>query len=128
VIRTHDVAETRDAALVGDAFARDRLRDPGAGVEELDVTTAGEARRYLTGDRADRDAARAVSRLVAVDVPSAAARDRLLGAVDGTGLVAAPVGGRVVLGGPLADLRGLADRVSDSDRLVRALDRLRDLR
>jgi len=26
VIRTHDVAETRDAALVGAEFARDRVR------------------------------------------------------------------------------------------------------
>jgi len=122
VVRTHDVAETRDAALVGDAFARDRLRDSGAGVEELDVTTVGEARRYLD------DPERAVSRLVAVDVPSAAARDRLLDAVDGTALVAAPVDGRVVLGGPVSELRGLADRVSEPDELVRALDRLRDLR
>jgi len=47
VIRTHDVAETRDAALVGHEFARDRVRDGAAGVEELDVTTVGEARRYV---------------------------------------------------------------------------------
>jgi dihydropteroate synthase len=50
VIRTHDVAETRDAALVGYEFARDRGRDESVGVEELDVTTVGEARRYV--DRA----------------------------------------------------------------------------
>jgi dihydropteroate synthase len=50
VIRTHDVAETRDAALVGYEFARDRGRDESIGVEELDVTTVGEARRYV--DRA----------------------------------------------------------------------------
>jgi dihydropteroate synthase len=122
VVRTHDVAETRDAALVGDAFTRDRLRDREAGVEELDVTTVGETRRYLD------DPERAVSRLVAVDVPSAAARDRLLDTVDGTGLVAAPVDGRVVLSGPVPELQGLADRVSEPDGLVRALDRLRDLR
>jgi dihydropteroate synthase len=47
VIRTHDVAETRDAALVGYEFARDRIRDDSVGVEELDVTTVGEARRYV---------------------------------------------------------------------------------
>jgi dihydropteroate synthase len=45
VIRTHDVKETRDAALVGDAFTRERVRTPE--VEELDVTTTGEARRHL---------------------------------------------------------------------------------
>jgi len=47
VIRTHDVAETRDAALVGYEFARDRVRSESVGVEELDVTTVGEARRYV---------------------------------------------------------------------------------
>jgi len=47
VIRTHDVAETRDAAIIGDAFSRDRVRDPETGIEELDVTTPAEARRHL---------------------------------------------------------------------------------
>ncbi|MFW5964176.1 MAG: dihydropteroate synthase, partial [Natronomonas sp.] len=47
VVRTHDVAETRDAALVGYEFRRDRLRDPEIGVEELDVTTDGEFARHL---------------------------------------------------------------------------------
>ncbi|WP_424019197.1 dihydropteroate synthase [Halorientalis pallida] len=45
VIRTHDVEETRDAALVGDAFTRERVRTPE--VEELDVTTTGEVSRHL---------------------------------------------------------------------------------
>ena len=61
VIRTHDVAETRDAALVGAEFARDRVRssrDAGdVAVEELDVTTASEAERHLERLDADRDAA-----------------------------------------------------------------------
>ncbi|WP_178916889.1 dihydropteroate synthase [Natronomonas gomsonensis] len=47
VVRTHDVAETRDAALVGYEFRRDRLRDPEIDVEELDVTTDGEFARHL---------------------------------------------------------------------------------
>jgi dihydropteroate synthase len=47
VVRTHDVAETRDAALVGYEFRRDRLRDTELGVEELDVTTDGEFARHL---------------------------------------------------------------------------------
>ena len=52
VIRTHDVAETRDAALIGAEFARDRPRRDGrVGVEELDVTTVREAERHL--DRLD---------------------------------------------------------------------------
>ena len=50
VVRTHDVAETRDAALIGQEFARERLRSRDAGdvaVEELDVTTPREAERHL---------------------------------------------------------------------------------
>ena len=61
VIRTHDVAETRDAALVGAEFARDRVRsgrDAGdVAVEELDVTTAREAERHLDRLGAGRDVA-----------------------------------------------------------------------
>jgi len=61
VIRTHDVAETRDAALVGAEFARDRVRsgrDAGdVAVEELDVTTAREAERHLDRLGADPDVA-----------------------------------------------------------------------
>ncbi len=49
VIRTHDVAETRDAALIGHEFSRPRLRESTGelAVEELDVTTSGELRRHL---------------------------------------------------------------------------------
>jgi dihydropteroate synthase len=50
VIRTHDVAETRDAALVGDAFSRNRsvIRTPtGVEVEALDASTGNELRRHV---------------------------------------------------------------------------------
>ncbi len=67
VIRTHDVAETRDAALIGATFARERTRSSGesdgVAVEELDVTTTAEARRHLARlDAADEVADRAVVR------------------------------------------------------------------
>jgi len=64
VIRTHDVAETRDAALIGAEFARDRTRtsvgasdDGEVALEELDVTTVREAQRHLDRLGADRTAA-----------------------------------------------------------------------
>ncbi|TKX85228.1 dihydropteroate synthase, partial [Halorubrum sp. SS5] len=50
VVRTHDVAETRDAALIGAEFARDRYAggsDDAVAVTELDVTTVREAGRHL---------------------------------------------------------------------------------
>ena len=66
VIRTHDVAETRDAALIGHEFARDRTREAGdVAVEELDVTTPREAERHLdrigTEEAAGADAADAAT-------------------------------------------------------------------
>ncbi|WP_224335522.1 dihydropteroate synthase [Haloprofundus halobius] len=58
VIRTHDVAETRDAALVGAAFERERVRETGAvEVEELDVTTPREAARHIERVGGDERAA-----------------------------------------------------------------------
>jgi dihydropteroate synthase len=115
VVRTHDVRETVDAALVGDTFARERVVDEGAGVAELDVTTVGEAERYLPDDPE-----RAVTRVFALDV-SPQARDRLEAAAENV-----VVGGadRTVLAGTVAELQGLAERVSDPPELVAALDRL----
>ena len=55
VVRTHDVAETRDAALVGYEFRRERARDPGRGVEVLDVTTDREFGRHLARIGAEGD-------------------------------------------------------------------------
>ena len=47
VIRTHDVAETRDAALIGATYADDLLVDRDLGVEELLIDTEATAARYL---------------------------------------------------------------------------------
>ncbi len=55
VVRTHDVAETRDAALVGYEFRRERARDPDFGVEVLDVTTDREFGRHLVRVGAEGD-------------------------------------------------------------------------
>lgn len=58
VVRTHDVAETRDAAIVGRSFARDRLRNEEMGIEELDVRTAREIERHFERIGAETDASR----------------------------------------------------------------------
>ena len=110
VVRTHDVAETRDAALVGHEFARDRLRDDDAGVEELDVTTDGEFARHLHrvagSDEADPSV---VTHAVELRLPEAAA--------DHVEDVAAEVGARVFRGdgtllvGTAAELEALRDAV-----------------
>ncbi|WP_336037362.1 dihydropteroate synthase [Halobacterium yunchengense] len=87
VVRTHDVAETRDAALVGYEFRRDRVRE--GGVEELDVTTVREAQRHVdrvreSGDGesglGDAAAGHATARAYEVTGLSGADREALLGA------------------------------------------------
>ncbi|ERH09335.1 MAG: dihydropteroate synthase [halophilic archaeon J07HX64] len=87
VLRTHDVAETRDAALVGDTFTRDRTTETigEVRVEELDVTAVSEARRQIEQvstsgagtDTEAEDAATAVSRVYSLSGLDSESRDRL---------------------------------------------------
>jgi dihydropteroate synthase len=130
VVRTHDVAETRDAVLVGHAFARDRLRDSrdDVAVEELDVTTVREASRHLGTVEADADPSRTVGRLFVLEGLSGEARTRLADAAADTDALVTTAGqgdpDQVVLGGPVATLGELADRVSAPADLREALARL----
>jgi len=125
VVRTHDVKETVDAVLVGDAFTRERVRDPGAGVEELDVTAVGEAGRHVEAVDGDADPGRAVARSFALTLP-AEARERLRAGAEGRDAVVTGTGDRVVLAGTVAALRDLAGGVEEPPALVAALDRVRD--
>jgi dihydropteroate synthase len=87
VIRTHDVAETRDAALIGAEFTRGRVRESGdVAVEELDVTTPREAERHL-----DRIAADGVVGADAADA-TAVSRDAVVRVFEVTGLSDGDVG------------------------------------
>jgi dihydropteroate synthase len=110
VIRTHDVAETRDAAIVGDAFARDRLRtsgDDGVTVDELDVTTARELERHLDRVGGEKSAARrGTVRVFELGGLSVTDREALADAAVGTpaSVVGAADGDRRLLVGTPADL------------------------
>jgi dihydropteroate synthase len=76
VVRTHDVAETSDAAVVGDAFAPGRVAGPT--VEELDVTTEREADRHVDRIGGDRGAAdHATTRVFEIRGLAPDAADRL---------------------------------------------------
>jgi len=110
VIRTHDVAETRDAAVIGAEFTRDRVRRSGEpSVEELDVTTAREARRHL--DRLNADPERATDAVVRVyELSGLTAEER------GTLRAAAADGaGRFVPAGPVAEAETAATDGSGTD-------------
>lgn len=94
VIRTHDVRETRDAALIGEEFARDRARrSDDVAVEELDVTTPREVDRHL--DRLDADPAvadEAILRTFELSGLDPTALGALRAAVAETDAVFAPAG------------------------------------
>jgi dihydropteroate synthase len=126
VIRTHDVAETRDAALVGDAFTRERLRDPDGDVtvEQLDVTTTREMGRHLDRVGGDDTAARhGTTRVFELGGLSPAERDALVDAARGTPVTVAGGGtdGRLLAGTP-SDLSAFVEAATGrSDALDRAL-------
>ena len=116
VIRTHDVAETRDAALIGKEFSRDRLRETigGVAVEELDITTQREAERHLdrydaAGDAADDSVIRTFE-LAGVDPTQ---RDQLLDAAAETtvGAVSDASDNSLVLIGTPGGFKSLTRRI-----------------
>jgi len=92
VVRTHDVAETRDAARIGAAFTRDRHTATGEiSVEELDVRTVGDAARHLTRLGADPAlATRSVTRVFELGNLSSDEREALAEASAETNVTFAP--------------------------------------
>ncbi len=79
IIRTHDVAETRDAARVGYKYRRDRIHEPDVGITELDVATDRELARHLDrigainpGSSTPRDLPEVFPHAVEFDLPAAA--------------------------------------------------------
>jgi dihydropteroate synthase len=132
VIRTHDVAETRDAALIGKTFARERIRESGeVDVEELDVVTAGDAARHLdridpTGEAAS-EAAESVTRTVELSGLAAGERATLDAAAREAGvtLVSATDPGRLLLFGTPGGYARLREAVREpTPALWTALERL----
>ena len=139
VVRTHDVAETRDAALIGHEFARDRLRRRDAGdvaIEELDVTTPREAERHLErfagADGADEADVAAVSTAAVVRVFELdGLSDADLGAVSAgaahTGVTVAADGGGAPTGeGRSALVFGTPGALAELDAAVDGSDALED--
>jgi len=127
VIRTHDVAQTRDAALVGNAFTRDRIATPT--IEELDVTRVPEAARHI--ERLDGDesiAGGAVASTFEIRDLDPDARQALEDAASTSDAV---LTGRdpVFLAGTVEALRRLAERLDAGEPGIGAVaDRLTALR
>jgi dihydropteroate synthase len=144
VIRTHDVEETRDAAMIGREFTRRRTRvgrDPGhegVALEELDVTTTGEARRHVDRVLGDDKTGvttgaelpdLSVSRVYEFDGLTAAERSTLRSACPGTGAVfvaSADGTAGLLVGTPAALVAAATVATGTSDALDDALATLGD--
>ncbi len=129
VVRTHDVAETRDAALVGHAFRAERVRHEGqVEVVERDVRRPAETRRHLDRIGASGDAADAGTRVYELSGLTGERRATLRDAAAGVGAVVAPGRGAdddtaVVVGGSGAVARlAAAVQTSGDDGLTAAFD------
>lgn len=126
VIRTHDVAETRDAALVGDAFTRKRLRDDR--VEELDVTTIEDAERHLERlGGAPETASGTIARAIEIRGLDPGSRRELVDDAGSTNVAVAGTG-PVLVAGTVDSLHRLAGTLEAvQGRLGAVADRLRDV-
>jgi dihydropteroate synthase len=150
IVRTHDVAETRDAALVGAAFTRERYHDTdeadggdgtdGAdsavdagregrrtvGVEELDVTTSREAARHLVrvgGAGAAAAAPSCVARVLELTELHVPDTEALEDACESSGAVVVEASGRALVAGSLDALESARGEMDDTTALAEAFDR-----
>ncbi|MFB6093741.1 MAG: dihydropteroate synthase [Halanaeroarchaeum sp.] len=112
VLRTHDVAETRDAARIGAAFARDRVRR--AHFEERDVTTDAELARHVARAGGDPTRMSGVERVATVEELGPDERSRLRTAAAEAGLTVEGED-RLVLTGPADAFASLAAGLTPRD-------------
>jgi dihydropteroate synthase len=125
VVRTHDVAETRDAALIGHEFTPERVRTPE--VEELDAPTEGAFARHL--ERAGCDpslAGRGVARALEIETDGLTADGRrtLADAAESSGVLFAS-GESAFLAGETAGIRRVGEELRGRSGPLGALgDRL----
>jgi dihydropteroate synthase len=128
VIRTHDVAETRDAALIGREFTRDRLRTEADGlrIEELDAQTVEEMAAHLDQFGTPENAAgRTVTQAFTVDGLSENARERLSAVGANTGLLVATAGTATLVAGTVTAIDETAKQVGEPPELADVLGRIR---
>ncbi|NLV11092.1 dihydropteroate synthase [Halomicrobium mukohataei] len=116
VVRTHDVAETLDAARIGDAFADSPLREASLGVEELDVTNGMEVARQVEAVDADFDPEDGTTRAFRITGLDPTGRESLAAAAADTNVRIADGSSVVVFGTPRS-LTRLAATLDDSGRV-----------
>ncbi|RKD97051.1 dihydropteroate synthase [Halopiger aswanensis] len=124
VIRTHDVAETRDAALIGDAFTeRSSVGTDDFSLTRLDINSQRQFRRYLAEYEIDRSVADEwPTYLLDIEGLPAAQRDRLTEtAADSDASVYCGNGNHVLLAGNSASISGVSRRLQGEDGVMTKL-------
>ncbi|MFB6310648.1 MAG: dihydropteroate synthase [Salinirussus sp.] len=125
VVRTHDVAETRDAAIIGDAFAEKASLAPDIGVTELDIATRTDLERHLDAVGAgDADPGNGVATAFAITGLERADKDALLAAARSRSTLCASDGARLIIAGSLAALAELEIGDKTSERLEAVVDHI----
>ncbi|MDS0258264.1 dihydropteroate synthase [Haloarcula sp. S1CR25-12] len=114
IVRTHDVAETVDAARIGEAFTeRAYEADDGVTVTELDARHSGEVSRHLERLGAATGVSEAyVGRVFEVAGLAPEAASTLAAVAEETGLVVSAGDGGAVVGGRPDTLRAVATELS----------------
>ncbi|MFC4989192.1 dihydropteroate synthase [Saliphagus infecundisoli] len=116
VLRTHDVAETRDAAAIGREFAdRRSSEDGGVSVTSMEPSEF----EALVADHADGAIADASPRLVRIDGLDSAQRGAVERAAWETEATAVSLGGTVALAGRRSDLRSIGSRLDGVGEALR---------
>jgi len=120
VIRTHDVRETRDAALVGHAFTPDRASasDDSVTIAELDAGTPQEVGRHFDRLGANADPGEATMRVFEIRGLEPEGRESLAGIAVANGAMFVPGG---TDGGDRADAL-LIGTVAALRRIVATID------
>jgi len=129
VIRTHDVAETSDAAAIADAFDEQHgtARVDGLSIERIDVRTQQEAARHLreVGGEATLSAA-ASSTLLAMDgIAPAERRELEIQAQDTDAFVTGDR--RTIVGGSIQDIGTFVEAITDCNDLERVRNAIQAL-
>ncbi|MFC7076363.1 dihydropteroate synthase [Haloarcula halophila] len=127
VVRTHDVAETLDAAKIGGAFAeRGRTIEGDVTVSELDVRSAGDVARHLERIGASEGEGEPfVGRVFELSGLDPSGVDELVTAAADTGVVVRGGSDGALVGGSLAELSALAgalEGTSAGAALTRAIE------
>ena len=127
IVRTHDVAETVDAAKIGAAFTeRSYAADAGVTVTELDARHSREVERHLEQVGAATDGSDAyVGHVFEVAGLDPDAASELATVAESTGLVVRRGDGGLVVGGRPDTLRTVADELPERPAFGPLLDAIR---